>query len=155
MALSPICDDVRLIDNDSLYVDSLVLQLKKSFDMTDLSSLIYFLGLEIKRQSSEIFVNLVYTRDLLSRFGIVDAKPCSASCSTSPLHVDSPLCSSPDSTTYRSMVGALNYLTFTRPDISFAVSRVSQFMHSPTLIQLVAVKRILRYLRGNVFALVL
>ncbi|KAF5464008.1 hypothetical protein F2P56_014124 [Juglans regia] len=48
---------------------------------------------------------------------------------------------------YRSVVGSLQYLSFTRPDISFAVNRVCQFMHCPRLIHWQAVKRILRYLR--------
>lgn len=53
----------------------------------------------------------------------------------------------PDPSQYRSIVGALQYLTITRPDISFAVNQVCQFLHSPTTIHLVAVKRILRYLK--------
>lgn len=50
------------------------------------------------------------------------------------------------------MFGALHYLTFTRPDISFAVSRVSQFMHAPTYLHPVVVKCILRYIRGSLSA---
>ena len=49
---------------------------------------------------------------------------------------------------YRSLVGALHYLTFTRLDLSFAVHQVCQFMNAPTDIHLIAAKRILRYLRG-------
>ncbi|XP_073223472.1 secreted RxLR effector protein 161-like [Cicer arietinum] len=50
---------------------------------------------------------------------------------------------------YRQLVGSLNYLTITRPDISFAVQQVSQFMHSPRHLHLVAVRRIIRYLLGT------
>lgn len=52
-----------------------------------------------------------------------------------------------DPTEYRSVVGALQYLTITRPDISFAVNQVSQSMHQLTKIHSTAVKRILRYLK--------
>ena len=52
-----------------------------------------------------------------------------------------------DSTRYRSVVGALQYLTLTRPDISFPVNKVCQFLQSPTTDHWTAVKRILRYLQ--------
>ncbi|KAL1293456.1 hypothetical protein AAHE18_19G074500 [Arachis hypogaea] len=52
-------------------------------------------------------------------------------------------------TQYRSIVSALQYLTMTRPDITFAVNCVSQFVHGPTLLHWKSVKRILRYLQGT------
>ena len=54
-----------------------------------------------------------------------------------------------DPTDYRSMVGALQYLTMTRPDIAYDVHMVSQFMHAPRTSHLHAVKRIFRYLQGT------
>ena len=52
-----------------------------------------------------------------------------------------------ESTRYRSAVGALQYLTLTRPDISFAVNKVCQYLHAPTTVHWTAVKRIIRYIK--------
>ncbi|KAM1855940.1 hypothetical protein ACFX14_006232 [Malus domestica] len=54
----------------------------------------------------------------------------------------------PDITEFRSVVGALQYLTFTRPNVAFSVNQVSQFMHKPTTTHWIAAKRILRYLKS-------
>ncbi|XP_071713058.1 uncharacterized mitochondrial protein AtMg00810-like [Rutidosis leptorrhynchoides] len=50
---------------------------------------------------------------------------------------------------FRQMVGSLIYLTITRPEISYSVGIVSQFMQCPTNVHLDAAKRILRYVKGS------
>ncbi|XP_043687784.1 uncharacterized mitochondrial protein AtMg00810-like [Telopea speciosissima] len=58
----------------------------------------------------------------------------------------------PEAHEYRQIVGALQYLTMTRPDLTYAVNQVCQYMHKPTTDHLAAVKRILRYVKGTVGA---
>ena len=50
---------------------------------------------------------------------------------------------------YRSIVGGLQYLTITQPDLSFAVNRVCQYIQSPTDVHWAAIKRVLRYIKGT------
>lgn len=54
-------------------------------------------------------------------------------------------------TPYRQLIGALQYLSMTRPDIAFAVNRLFQFMHAPIATHWESLKRILRYLKGTLF----
>uniref|UniRef100_A0A2N9FJA4 Integrase catalytic domain-containing protein n=1 Tax=Fagus sylvatica TaxID=28930 RepID=A0A2N9FJA4_FAGSY len=86
---------------------------------------------------------------LNTKHNMLDCKPASSpSCPNTrlSLHDGDPLT---DPHGYRSMVGALHYLTFTRPDISFAVHQVCQYMSAPTTTHLAAAKRVLRYIRGT------
>jgi hypothetical protein len=55
-----------------------------------------------------------------------------------------------DPSLYRSLAGALQYLTFTRPDISYAVQQVCLHMHAPSTEHMLALKRILRYVQGTI-----
>ncbi|XP_031267886.1 secreted RxLR effector protein 161-like [Pistacia vera] len=61
---------------------------------------------------------------------------------------DSPLFDQP--TLYRSLVGGLHYLTLSRPDLAFAVNRLSQFLKYPMTNQWIACKRVLRYIKGTI-----
>ncbi|KAL9285778.1 putative RNA-directed DNA polymerase [Arabidopsis thaliana] len=118
--------------------------------MTDSGELHYFLGIAIKRNSSGLFLNQHnYAADILHRANMTNCKP-----STTPADSRAKLAANDgpaveDPTLYRSLAGALQYLTFTRPDISFAVQQVCLFMHDPREPHLNALKHILRYLKGT------
>lgn len=144
-------DDILITGNHSAMIIKLIVDLNSKFRMKDLGSLHYFLGLEIHRDANGLLINQhKYTIDLLQRTGFINAKPLSTPVVTGnklSLYDGDPLS---DPTTYRSVVGELQYLTISRPDIQFAVNQVCQFMHQPTTAHWIAVKRILRYLKGSV-----
>lgn len=90
-----------------------------------------------------------YMEELLERANLGNCNPCLTPVDTaSKLPVGSgPPVSDP--TSYRSLVGPLQYLTFTRPDISYAVQQICLFMHDPRAPHLAALKHILRYIKGT------
>jgi hypothetical protein len=91
-----------------------------------------------------------YALDFLSRDGMSSYKPINTSASISKVNLQpSGLYSYP--TRYWQIIGALQYLIFTRPDICYAVNKVCLFMHAPTESHWAVVKRILRYLKGTSF----
>lgn len=97
-----------------------------------MGALNYFLGVELVQTTTVILLSQhSYICDLLQRFGMCDAKavgiPLSSSV-TLQLNDGAPLA---DSTLYRQLIGALQYLTLTQPDISFVVNKLSQFMRQP------------------------
>jgi histone deacetylase 1/2 len=109
-------------------------QLRQSFPVKDLGKLDYFLGLEVKHQSDGLHLSQrKYIVDLLARINMTQAKPvCMPMAAADKLsrYVGTPL-SAEDTTKYRSVLGALQYLTLTRPDISFSVDKVCQFLQTP------------------------
>jgi hypothetical protein len=142
-------DDIVLTSNTPTFLDHLTQQLNSVFDLKDLGSLHYFLRLQITKTFSQLYLNQSkYAQDLLKKHNMLDCKPASSPNGPNTrlsLHDGDLL---PDPHVYRSMVGALHYLTFTRPDISFAVHQVCQYMSTPTTTHLAAAKRVLRYIRG-------
>lgn len=123
--------------------------MNKEFLITDLGKLNYFLGLEVSYHDTGLFLSQSkYAHDILSRAHMLDAKPVSTPLSTTDYFTSQGTPFS-DVTLYRSLVGALQYLTITRPDLSYAVNQVSQFLHAPMVDHFNAVKRILRYVKGT------
>ncbi|XP_019198888.1 PREDICTED: uncharacterized protein LOC109192641 [Ipomoea nil] len=87
-------------------------------------------------------------RDILNRAGMSDCKPLAT-----PASVTQAVSQSTDPfdnpTQYRRLAGALQYLTITRPDLSYSINRLCQFMHTPIDEHWGLLKRVLRYIRGT------
>jgi hypothetical protein len=118
--------------------------------MKDLGPLHHFLGVSVQHQAGGLFLTQrQFALDILERAGMVDCKPVLTPVDT---HAKVSAKSGPpvaDPTHFRSLTGALQYLTFTRPDIAYAVQQICLHMHDPREPHLTAMKRTLRYLRGT------
>ncbi|GJU41913.1 ribonuclease H-like domain-containing protein [Tanacetum coccineum] len=142
-------DDIILTASSPVLLQQIVDSLHKEFDMTDLGALNYFLGISAVRHPTGLFLSQKkYARQLLERAHMVNCNP-----SRTPIDTDSKL--GPDGvpvqdpTLYRSLAGGLQYLTFTRPDLSYAVQQVCLYMHDPREPHFAALKRIMRYVQGT------
>jgi hypothetical protein len=146
-------DDIIVTSSSNEAISALLKDLGAAFALKDLGDLHYFLGIEVRKYNDGITLTQEkYALDLLTRVGMKDSKsaptPLSASEKLSATQGD--VLGPEDGTKYRSIVGALQYLTLTRPDIAFSVNKVCQYLHTPTTVHWTAVKRILRYIKGTV-----
>ncbi|XP_059304047.1 uncharacterized mitochondrial protein AtMg00810-like [Lycium ferocissimum] len=142
-------DDIILTGNSSILLSELIVTLKSRFAMKDMGDLHYFLGIEVRRSSGGLFLSQnKYATDILERTQMMGARALHTPLSQKhTLHESTG--ATGDASTYRSVVGALQYLTLTRPEISHAVNRLCQFMHQPTDTHWSGVKRVLRYIAGT------
>ncbi|KAK3022770.1 hypothetical protein RJ639_046733 [Escallonia herrerae] len=132
-------DDIVITRDDCTGITSLKKFLQTKFHTKDLGQLKYFLGIEVTRTKKGIFLS--QRKDGQGRSQAVQHtnEPSVHLTKDDGGRLDDPK-------KYRRLVGKLNYLTVTHPDIAYAVSIVSQFMSEPTVKYLAALKQILCYL---------
>ena len=143
-------DDIILTTSSDALRHSLIDLLAQEFAMKDLGPLNFFLGIAVKRHQHGLFLSQSqYASDILERAGMSSCKS-----SSTPVDTKAKLSANSgnpysDPTHYRSLAGALQYLTFTRPDISYAVQQICLHMHDPREEHMTALKRVLRYVQGT------
>ncbi|CAH9076817.1 unnamed protein product [Cuscuta europaea] len=143
-------DDLLIAGNNSSLVGAIKKHLAACFPIKDLGRLKYFLGLEVARSPTGIFLcQRKYTLDLLDELGMSGCKPSDFPMEAhhKPPVSTSPLFSQPER--YRRVIGKLIYLTLTRPELSYYVHILAQLMQSPRTNHWDAVLRVIRYLKGQ------
>jgi hypothetical protein len=142
-------DDIVITESDKEGIQILINHLNSSSLTKYLGKLRYFLGIEVARSKARISLfQRKYTLDILQDTGYLGSKPVATPMESNLklMPDEGDFIDDPD--TYRRLVGKLIYLTITRPDISYAVSVVSQFMTSPRVPHMNIVIRILKYLKN-------
>lgn len=142
-------DDVIITGSNPRIIQQFIYKLGTQFTLKDLGSIHYFLSIKVKSFKGGLFLSQSkYTKDLLERNHMLVA-----SSRATPIFIMPPKLSNVEesvpTTEFRSAVSALQYHTFIRPDIQYAVNQVCQHFPNPQKIRLITVKRILRYLRGT------
>ena len=147
-------DDILLAGKTDQKINEVKQALAELFKMKDMGELHHFLGVKVvqKPSSKEIWIGQeAYTKSMLEIFSMESSKPVNT-----PINPGTKLTKATaesqrvDKIKYQSAVGHLLYLsTKTRPDIAYAVSDVARFCGDPTEEHWVAVKHIMRYLRGT------
>ncbi|GJV58414.1 uncharacterized mitochondrial protein-like protein [Tanacetum coccineum] len=120
------------------------------FEMSMTGKLKFFLGIQIYQSPSSIFINQAkYAQEILKKHGVTSCDSIDTPMATKPLDAD--LSGNPiDQMKYRSMVGALMYLTASRPDIVHATCYCARYQARPAEKHLKEVKRIFRYLKNTI-----
>jgi histone deacetylase 1/2 len=123
-------DDIIVTSSSNKAIPALLHDLNDDFALKDLGDLHFFLGIKVKKTQNGLLLEEKYAVDLLAKVGMtkctISPTPLSSTEKLS-LTEGSPL-GADDSSQYRSIVGALQYLTLTRPDISFSVNKVCQLI---------------------------
>ena len=124
--------------------------MKQEFEMSMFGEIKFFVGLQVYQMKYGIYITQSkYIKEILKTFGLEDSKPVST-----PMVTTLKLSKNDDSTEvnqtlYRSMIGKLQYVVHNRPDIALAIGIVARFFANPKENHLMAVKRIMRYLKGT------
>lgn len=144
-------DDIILTASSLTLLRSILSSLNSKFSMTYLGLLHYFLGIFVNRDNNGMMLHQRnYVADILHRANMSNCNPCATLVDTSAkLNAEvGPPVAYP--TLYRSLAGALQYLTTTRPDIQYAVQQICLYMHDLREPHFHALKRILRYIKETI-----
>nr|XP_016511091.1 PREDICTED: uncharacterized mitochondrial protein AtMg00810-like [Nicotiana tabacum] len=144
-------DDIIVTGSNSITVNEVIAPLASRFSIKYLGNLSYFLGVEVVQNADDIILSqATYINEILNDELMVDCKSANTPISASELLKLNDGALLTDATRYRRVLGRLQYLSFTRSDISYVVNKLSQFMQSPSNLHWKVVKRVLRYLHGTI-----
>lgn len=128
-------DDISVTGSSNTQIETVVNQLGAEFALEDLRDFNYFLGLEVTPSTEGLHLSQTkYVGDILKKAHMLESKGCNT-----PIGVADKLQKNKGNvfenpSLYRSIVGSLQYVTLTRPNITFTVNKLSQFLAAPTVL---------------------
>ncbi|KAH9715498.1 hypothetical protein KPL71_021073 [Citrus sinensis] len=143
-------DDIILTGSNPQLIQQVIQDMHHTFALKDLGDLNYFLGIEVVKSATGLYLSQAkYIADILAKHDMVYSSPVSTPMSTSQYLTKDSGDIIQNVSQYRSIVGALQYVTLTRPDIAYSVNKLSQFLSNPHTSHWDACKWLLRYLKGT------
>ncbi|KAK9207149.1 hypothetical protein WN943_017434 [Citrus x changshan-huyou] len=143
-------DDILITGSSEVYISEVISLLSSEFALKDLEDFNYFLGVEVTPSAEGLHLSQTkYVGDILRKAHMLESKGCNTPISVADKLQKDKGCSFTNPSLYRSIIGSLQYLTLTRPDIAFTVNKLSQFLAAPTSLHWQACKRVLRYLQST------
>lgn len=144
-------DDLIYTGDNMVMIEEFKKSMMREFEMSDLGKMKYFLGIEVLQLSDGIFIDhKKYAMNVLKRFGMEGSNAILNSIVSGFKISKDETGVKVDATFYKKIVGSLMYLTSTHPDLMYVVSLISRYMSQPTELNLMAAKRILRYVQRTV-----
>ena len=144
-------NDVLITGENETQVSDLKDKLNQAFTIKDLGLIRYFLGIKVSKNATGTTLHQrKYTLDILQDLGL-------SACKTTPFPLltnlklstdDGNLLPHPEQ--YRRLIGRLLYLSITRPDVSYAVQHLSQFVSTPRQPHMAATLHLAQYLKGTI-----
>ncbi|KAH9727210.1 retrovirus-related pol polyprotein from transposon RE1 [Citrus sinensis] len=143
-------DDILITGSDNKLIKEVIGRLGSEFALKDLGDFNYFLGLEVTPSAVGMHLSQTkYIGDLLKKAQMINSKGCPTPMRSSDKLVKDRGAAFENPSLYRSLIGSLQYITLTRPEIALTVNKLSQFLIAPTVIHWQACKRLLRYLQST------
>jgi hypothetical protein len=143
-------DDIILTANTTQALHHIIASLHNEFAMSDLGDVHHFLGVNVHRTEHGMFLSQQqYALEILERANMTNCNPIATPANTKPKLSGQDGKPVSDPSEYRSLAGASQYLTLTRPDLSYAIQQICLFMDDPRESHLQFLKRILRYVKAT------
>lgn len=139
-----------VIGNNNELLETFFNSLSKKFSLRNLRRLSYFLGIKLQPHADGMIMSQQkYIKDILEKINMASSKEASTAITTSSSFSLNDGSTSLKGDDFQNLIGLLQYLTITCPDIRYVVNQLSQFIHKSTTQHLIMLKCVLSYLKGT------